>query len=100
MEEMPEQIDLIRAVIDSSDMPQRDKSLVLASLWTGDEVPAIISAEHHAVYAKLVEAIENTLGNDGRSAHAPQFLRSKPGLFYAALTSRMIEYEDRGASDD
>jgi hypothetical protein len=93
MPDIPDEAGLFGASLDQADMPQEEKSFVRSLLWTGEEVPSISSAEQYEFYARQADALKQRYD----SAPSLEFLRSTPGMLYAALTARLIEWEEQNA---
>jgi hypothetical protein len=76
---------------------QEEKSFMRSLLWTGEEVPSISSADQYAFYAREADALKRRYCSDRDPAPSLEFLRSRPGMLYAALTARLIEWEEQNA---
>ena len=88
---------LFGAALDQSDMSQEHKSFMRSLLWTGEEVPSIFSAEQCEFYVKEANALKQRYCSDDDPAPSLEFLRSTPGMLYAALTARVVEWEQQDA---
>jgi hypothetical protein len=97
MPDTPDEARLFGAALDQSDMSQEEKSFMRSLLWTGEEVPSISSAEQCEFYAKEADALKQRYCSDCDPAPSLEFLRSTPGMLYAALTARVIEWEEQNA---
>jgi hypothetical protein len=95
MQDTPDAVGLFGAALDQSDMSQEEKSFLRSLLWTGEEVPSISSAEQCEFYAREIDALKLRYCIHRDPAPSLEFLRSTPGMLYAALTVRVVEWEEQ-----
>jgi hypothetical protein len=95
MQDTPDAAGLFGAALDQSDMSQEETSYLRSPLWTGEEVPSNSSAEQCELYASEADALVRRHRSGREPAPSLAFPRSTPGMPDAALTARLIEWEEQ-----
>ena len=87
-------IEKLKQALETSGVPQADVSYVVASCWTQDQVPEIQNEAQYRQYSRRW----HTLNAATNASEAPNFTRSRQGIYRDCLGARLIEWEEKTAA--
>jgi hypothetical protein len=90
----PDLTEKLKRALETSGVPQAEVSYVVACWWTQYQVPEIENEVQYQQYVQQWRALNSA----AKASEAPNFTRSREGMYMDSLGARLIDWEEKSAA--